>query len=194
MTDRPDRMPTRPGPNRQLLFTLALIAAVIGFLQFKSSTAHFGLPNGVPAPLGAPGPDGGAAAGTLAEYRGEVLLIDFWATYCTTCAATVPALERLQTQYGAQGLRVVAVSLDEPADTARARLLLAEWGGTYPLIFDIDRALREAYQVNLLPMTYLISRDGLVAWQQAGTVGGAKYDLGLESPKGRTLLEKVLSE
>jgi hypothetical protein len=76
---------------------------------------------------------------------------------------------------------------------AHARQLLADWGGTYELMFDLSRSLRDAYHVNLLPLSFLISQDGSIAWQQAGTTGGAKYPLGLDSPKGRATLEAVLA-
>ena len=54
--------------------------------------------------------------------------------------------------------------------------------------------LRDAYDLTLLPQTFLITRDGRISWQQAGTIGGAKFTLGLEAPKGRAILERVLAE
>ena len=130
----------------------------------------------------------------LEGYRGEVVLLDFWATYCTTCEATVPALARLQSKYGVNGLHVVGVSIDAPSDTARARQLFSELDANYALLFDRGKALQVAYQLTLLPQSFLISRSGKIVWQQAGITGGAKFPLELESPKGNALLERVLAE
>jgi thiol-disulfide isomerase/thioredoxin len=126
------------------------------------------------------------------RFKGKVVLLDFWATYCVTCQYLAPALTRLEEAYGPAGLAVIAVSLDPPQDTARARLTFTEWGGTVEILFDSARALQEAYRITALPQTFLISRQGRILWQQAGIRQGDEA-LFLETSKGRRVLEEALS-
>lgn len=180
----------------ELIATLVIVGIGIGVLSLANwrKAKSESLAIGSPAPVLGTALSGGDVKTGLEDYRGEVVLLDFWATYCTTCEVTVPALSRLQSKYGANGLHVVGVSIDAPSDTARARQLLSDLNANYALLFDRGKRLQVAYQLTLLPQSFLISRDGKIVWQQAGIVGGAKFPLELETPKGNALVEKVLAE
>jgi cytochrome c biogenesis protein CcmG/thiol:disulfide interchange protein DsbE len=96
---------------------------------------------------------------SLAQLRGKVVLLNFWATWCAPCEVEMPVFSAWQRQYGPQGLRVVGISMDDgaaPVRKAVARLKL-----DYPVAMG-DARLGERYGALGLPLTYLIDRDGVV--------------------------------
>jgi peroxiredoxin len=96
----------------------------------------------------------------LAAFRGKVVLLDFWATWCAPCQTEMPQFAAWQRQYGAQGLQVVGVSMDDDAEAAQR--LVRKLGLNYPVAMG-DEQLGELYGGVLgLPLTYLIDKDGVV--------------------------------
>ncbi len=95
---------------------------------------------------------------------GDVVLINFWATYCEPCLIEMPFLQRLHERYGDQGLTLVAVSLDGP-ETARAVTTLVDTEGyTFTIVVDADPgAVRELNPRGVAPFTVLVDRAGRVA-------------------------------
>ena len=94
------------------------------------------------------------------------MLLNFWATWCSPCLVEMPVFAKWQQQYGAQGLQVVGISMDD--DSAPVRRLLAKMKLNYPIAMG-DAALGERYGGVLgLPLTYLIDRDGTVRAQFQG--------------------------
>ena len=102
----------------------------------------------------------------LKSYRGKVVLLNFWATWCAPCQVELPRFEAWQRKYGANGLQVIAVSMDDGDAQVRrtARRLHLE----FPVVMG-DAKLGEAYGGVLgLPVTFLIGRDGVVAAKLKG--------------------------
>jgi peroxiredoxin len=96
----------------------------------------------------------------LGRLRGKVVLLNFWATWCAPCQIEMPAFVRWQRQYGAQGLQVVGISMDD--DDAPVRALAAKLKLNYPVAMG-DEDLGDLYGGVLgLPLTYLVDRDGVV--------------------------------
>ncbi len=102
----------------------------------------------------------------LAQYRGKVVLLNFWATWCGPCMAEMPKFSEWQTKYAAQGLQVVGISMDDdraPVDKVYRRLKLS-----YPVTMG-DEHLGEQYGGVLgLPISYLIGPDGKVLERYQG--------------------------
>ncbi len=97
---------------------------------------------------------------SLASFRGKVVLLNFWATWCAPCQAEMPTFARWQQQYGPQGLQVIGISMDDEA--APARKLVQKLRIDYPIAMG-DAPLGEKYGGVLgLPVTYLIDRTGTV--------------------------------
>lgn len=97
---------------------------------------------------------------SLASFRGKVVLLNFWATWCAPCQAEMPTFARWQQQYGTQGLQVIGISMDDEA--APARKLVQKLRIDYPIAMG-DAPLGEKYGGVLgLPVTYLIDRTGTV--------------------------------
>jgi cytochrome c biogenesis protein CcmG/thiol:disulfide interchange protein DsbE len=98
---------------------------------------------------------------TLRNYRGKVLLVDFWATWCTGCKHEIPWFAGFQSAYGAQGLAVVGVAVDNDGWKA-VRPFLAETKVPYRIVMGND-ATMQRFGIDSLPDTFLIDRHGRVA-------------------------------
>jgi thiol-disulfide isomerase/thioredoxin len=106
---------------------------------------------------------------SLADLRGRVVLVDFWATWCPPCRAELPWLVRLAKRHAAEGLWLVAVNQD---DAAQQRALVAEFAPTVPGLQAWaaygSEALKQAWQVDGLPTLYLVDREGRVVAAHEG--------------------------
>jgi peroxiredoxin len=115
--------------------------------------------------VGAPAPDfalRSLAGGTqrLSEHLGEVVIINFWATWCGPCRQEMPLLDELYTKYRRAGLVLLGVSVDE--DPERAAEMARTLQVSYPVLFDARKQVSTAYQLGVMPMTVLIDREGVV--------------------------------
>ena len=104
----------------------------------------------------------------LANYRGKVVLLDFWATWCTPCRGEIPHFVEFQNNYREQGLQVIGISMDDDAKPIRE--FYQEFKMNYPVALGNEK-VAEAYGGVLgLPITFLIGRDGQVAAKYVGEV------------------------
>lgn len=104
----------------------------------------------------------------LSEYRGQPVLLSFWATWCTPCRDDVPVLVGLHERFSARGLKVIAVSIDEAGAEAAVRAFLAERAVPYEIWRDPDNRASVVFGVTALPATFLIDRNGRVAFASRG--------------------------
>jgi peroxiredoxin len=137
-----------------LLFTLAAVAAAAdpaGLYSVKDRTAaaDFVLQ------------DATGKTAKLGDYRGKVILLDFWATWCTGCKKEIPWFSEFQKTYGPKGFAVVGVSMDEDGWKA-LKPFLAEHPVPYRMLLG-DEATSKRYVIESLPDTFLIDRKGKVA-------------------------------
>ncbi|MBL8551469.1 MAG: TlpA family protein disulfide reductase [Hyphomonadaceae bacterium] len=130
--------------------------------------------------------DAGGRAMSLADFRGEVVLLNVWATWCGPCVTELPALAGLQRRFEGR-LKVVPVSVDSEGKRADAQAMLAERGGG-ALGFYIDPTRGMAFAVSSpgLPTTILYDREGR---ELARLAGGADWD----SPEAAALIEAALA-
>ena len=103
----------------------------------------------------------------LSSFKGKVVLLNFWATWCGPCKAEIPGFVELQAQYGDK-LAIVGFSVDDPADKAKA--FAAEYKINYPILLGEGREeLQEAYgPIWGIPASFLISKDGRVCRKHLG--------------------------
>ena len=102
----------------------------------------------------------------LSDYRGKVVLLNFWATWCGPCIAEIPRFSGWQTKYGPQGLQVIGISMDD--DVAPVQKFNRKHQLTYPIVMG-DEHLGELYGGVLgLPITYLIGPDGKIIARYMG--------------------------
>ena len=106
-------------------------------------------------------PDAAGKTATLKDYRGRVVLLDFWATWCTGCKKEIPWFAEFQKTYGAKGLAVVGVSLDEGGWNV-VKPFLAEHDVPYRMLLGND-ATAQRYGITSMPDTFLIDRQGRMA-------------------------------
>jgi len=106
----------------------------------------------------------------LSDLRGKVVLIEFWATWCPPCRASVPVIERLHKTFAGQGLVVLGISIDEQWDAVRS--FAREKGISYAVLKGNDEVSAQ-YMVRLVPTMFLVGKDGMIARQY---VGGEEED------------------
>ena len=123
---------------------------------------------------------------TLADYRGKVVLLNVWATWCAPCRVEMPSMERLYRRLGGPDFRVVAVSIDEGDDsvvTAFAR----ELGLTFDILHDATAAIKLDYQATGVPESWVINRDGVIIKK---VIGASEWD----GPVNETLIRRLIDE
>jgi peroxiredoxin len=115
----------------------------------------------------------------LADFRGKIVLLNFWASWCEPCLAEMPRLSAWQGAYGATGLQVIGISMDDEA--APVRRLLAKHPVGYPIGLG-DEKLAERYGKILgLPQSFLIDRRGLVVARYKGEVDLAQVESAIQT-------------
>ena len=114
----------------------------------------------------------------LAQLRGKVVLLNFWATWCAPCQLEMPAFDRWQQQYAARGLVVAGISMDD--DQPPVRALIAKLRITYPIAMGTAALGRSYGGVLGLPETFLIDRDGIVRAQFQGEADLNKIEAALK--------------
>jgi len=115
----------------------------------------------------------------LASYRGKVVLLDFWATWCTPCRGEIPHFVEFQDKYRAQGLQVIGISMDDGPKPVRE--FYQEFKMNYPVALG-DEKVADAYGGVLgLPVTFLIGRDGRMAAKYVGEVEMSSMQREIES-------------
>ena len=114
---------------------------------------------------------------TLADYRGEVVLLNVWATWCGPCRIEMPALQALHESYAPRGLHIVAVSIDDRGMEDAIRAFAREYRLTFEILHDAPGDISRGYQTSGVPETFVIGRDGVIRktvlgavdWNSAGT-------------------------
>jgi thiol-disulfide isomerase/thioredoxin len=112
----------------------------------------------------------------LSDYKGKVILLDFWATWCGPCKIEIPHFVELQQQYGSQGLAVLGFSVDDTVD--KLKPFASELQMNYPVLVGLGRDdVQDAFgPIWGLPTSFLISRDGKICRKNTGIQGRAKYE------------------
>ncbi len=112
----------------------------------------------------------GRANTRLQELRGRVVMVNFWATWCGPCKQEMPHLVRLHDKYSRSGFVLLGVNVDE--DPRNAAAVAAKLGITFPVLLDTDKQVSNLYDLQAMPSTYLIDRDGRVRHLHRGYVSG----------------------
>ena len=172
--------------NKQIIFPLLFIL---------SGTAHAAKPLAdllvVPeaARHDAPGFEienlAGGNAG-LADYKGKIVLLNFWATWCMPCRAEMPGMETLWQKYKEQGLVIAAVSVDE-GSRGRIETFSKLLDLSFPILLDPESEVSDQYKVSNMPTSFLIDRNGKIISRIVGTEEWT-------SPEAIQLVEEILSQ
>jgi len=102
----------------------------------------------------------------LEDFRGKVLLVNFWATWCGPCRDEMPSIQELREKLKGKPFAVVAINLDEPE--SRVRKFLTQWKVDLPVLLDPDRKVAREWNARILPATYIIGPDGRIRYSVVG--------------------------
>ena len=176
--------------RRRLRLSLASLAVLalttVNALAAEPPLGH--RMNPVSPPVAAPDfrlPDMDGTDHALSDFRGQVVMLNFWATWCPPCRREMPSMQRLYQKFSDSGLVVVAVNQWEDPDLVfefTGRLSLEP---TFPILFDRESRTAEQFQVKGLPTTFLIDREGMIRFQ---AIGGREFD----HPEVEALIRELL--
>jgi cytochrome c biogenesis protein CcmG, thiol:disulfide interchange protein DsbE len=124
---------------------------------------------------------------SLDDYRGQVVLLNVWATWCLPCRVEMPSIEKLHQAYGPKGLKIVAVSIDDPGTDAQIRDFVKAFRLTFEILHDPKNVITDDYQLGGYPETFVIGRDGII---RKKVIEATDWN----SPENRALIERLLAE
>ncbi len=165
--------------------TVVVLFLTLLTLAWVNRASFAPLDSGAPAPdFAYPTLDGDTLA--LADLRGDVVLLNIWATWCPPCVREMPSMQRLYDQHRNDGLRVVAVSVDAPGALRDVRSFVHELGLGFDILLNPAGTIQDAYAVTGLPTTFLIDRNGRI---RRKVLGGADWASPENVQSVRALLE-----
>lgn len=122
----------------------------------------------------------------LADYRGKVLLLNIWATWCQPCRVEMPAMERLWSRFNGTDFRILAVSVDTD-DSSAVSAFARQLGLSFDILHDRSGKIQEAYQTTGVPESFVIDRHGVIVKK---VIGASQWD----APVNDVLLRRLLDE
>ncbi len=150
---------------KRLLAPLALMALgaalVTGLLAPADESARVAAGTAAPE-YTAPTIDGAVPVRALADTRGDVVLLNVWATWCPPCVEEMPTMQRLWETYRDRGLRVIAVSIDDKGAGDVIRGFAREHGLTFEILHDPAATVMDVFQASGVPQSFLIDREGRI--------------------------------
>lgn len=166
--------------GRIVLSIFAMVMLTVGAVQGQAS------------PQGSPSGKGGPTAPEIAletidgdvfrlgEHHGEVVVLNFWATWCAPCRHEIPGFIELQRAYADRGVQFVGIALQRGAGTEAVRTYTENTGINYPVGIDEGTISQKYGGVRRLPTTFVIGRDGTVQGRYSGLVPKKRLQAGLE--------------
>ena len=144
----------------------AVARLALAAVFFAAAAPILAVEPGAPAPAFRLPTFDSAAPVSLADLRGKVVFVDFWASWCSPCRQSLPLYDKLRTDYAAGDFAILAISLDE--DVADAKAFLAEHPVKYTTLQNPQGDVAKAFDLKGMPSSYLIDRDGVVRARHIG--------------------------
>lgn len=188
--ERPHRRREWSGAGRSVALPLLIVAAIVGAIWYLEAGRDGGATEkghgiialeparnstGRPAAaeVGRAAPDFllerlGGGETRLSDLRGQVVLLNFWASWCAPCRSEMPVYVKLYGSLHERGLELVAVDLQEASGPVQS--FVDEFGMRFPVVFDRSGGVARTYHADQLPITVLIDREGVVRMTHAGPV------------------------
>jgi len=110
----------------------------------------------------------------LSEYRGQVVLLNFWASWCGPCRQEMPLLEAMYKKYGKLGFTILGVNVEQ--DTSKAKSYLRDIKVSFPILFDTTNTASRLYNVTAMPTSIIIDRSGNMRFLHTGYKPGYEKD------------------
>ncbi len=111
----------------------------------------------------------------LSDYRGKAVLLNFWATWCSPCKVEMPWFVELQKKYGSDGLVILGVAMDD-SETPKIAQFASEMGVNYPVLLGTDKVSEEYGNVEFLPTSFYINREGTIVGKGTGLLGRSEIE------------------
>lgn len=106
---------------------------------------------------------------TLLSLKGEKLtVIDFWATWCAPCVRSLPVLNDLYARYEASGVGFIGINQDGPRNFSKVRPFVEAMQIKYPVLADLDQEMAAQFQVNSLPVLFIVNGQNRIVWSHSG--------------------------
>ena len=177
--------------RQQWLMVLGIVVALVGAIgggAYVMRDELFPVEVGSRAPnFAARTVDGSNQVRTLDDYRGKVVVLNLWATWCLPCIREMPTFEQLHRSFPNSDLRVVAVSVDDYVGADSVRKYAQGLGVTFDILLDSTHAIDRVYQVTGYPETFVIARDGTIRKKWIGEANWA-------SPANLALIRGLLDQ
>jgi len=175
-----------------------IVGSIVGVMAIALATGSYFMRDQLfPVTVGAQAPDfkanvlGTKQIKTMADYKGQVVLLNVWATWCGPCKEEIPSLEKLYKEYGPNGLKLVAVSIDDYVSEDSIRAFAKNFGVTFEVLHDSTHAIERIYQTTGYPETFIIGPEGTIRrkwigpddWTSQGNRALIAQLLGLPTPR-----------
>jgi len=171
-----------------ILCSFLLILSCLGTAQAEQPLGHDLAP--LPRPIPAPAftlQDGDGKPVSLADYKGKVILLNFWGTWCPPCRQEMPSMERLYKRQHNKGFVVLAINQTETSEDVFIYTSQLSVTPTFKILYDKKSEVSAEYRVVGLPTTFLIDKKGIIRYR---AVGGRDFD----SPKVEQQISSLINE
>ena len=153
-----------------IIFLIVILFGILILLQTKDSfynpSSGPGPENGLPAPnFSLPDLDGQMVS--LADYKGKVVLLNLWATWCPPCVEEMPSMEKLYRELKGEGFEILAVSIDE-SGAQDVQPFMQKHKLSFPALTDSKGAIKNLYQTTGVPESFIIDKDGILVEKVIG--------------------------
>ena len=162
-------------PMAVFIFVAVTVLVIILSLTLNDSAFEFSnqvdIASGTPAPdFTFPGLDEKMVS--LSDYRGKVVLVNIWATWCPPCVEEMPSMEKLYRKFKGQNFEILAVSIDEPGLEAVAPFMKKS-NLTFPALIDSEGTIKAVYGVTGIPESFIVDKQGILIKKIVGPVDWA---------------------
>jgi len=110
----------------------------------------------------------GGGNASLSSYKGKVVILNFWATWCPPCRVEMPSMETLYRRFNVQGLEILAVDIGE--DASLVQQFISNNGYTFPVLLDTNNRISSIYGIEAIPTTFIIDREGKIVGRIVGSI------------------------
>jgi thiol-disulfide isomerase/thioredoxin len=168
--------------GRGVMTVLGLLLVLQSAWIYRNCDTLRPLAEGDVAPsLALPRVHGGQGSLSLADLRGQVVIVDFWASWCAPCEAIVPVLVRLHERHAAAGLAILSVNEDRgPAGPKKASVYAQQHGLPFPVVHDEEAFYEALFKVQAYPHLVVVDRHGLVRLVKTGVGSTAALERELD--------------
>jgi thiol-disulfide isomerase/thioredoxin len=111
-----------------------------------------------------------------ADFKGKIVVLDFWATWCSPCRAEIPGFIELQKEYGKNGVAIIGASVDGADELAAVKKFAERFGINYPVVLADQETVRAFGGVDVIPTTFIIDRDGRIVSRHMGFTEKAELE------------------